>query len=226
MQTMKTTILKVAAAAALLLILDPVAGLAQPIGRGLNLTHEVRDGIRQHSKGKGEILTGAATMEAQVVRVSDLVAYLNHDVDDALRAGVIRREEIPDEVRSVLGETHGQRIDSMVRDVVKATTAQDLASVTMSPQTHQATITLRQFLYEHVYDNPTVHDDFVKATKVLQELYEHCLSNATWFLENLAQPIPGEALESLVADFIAGMTDRYALTLYESIFMPQPWKIL
>jgi dGTPase len=203
-----------------------VVDLLERDGRGLNLSHEVRDGIRQHSKGKGEILLAAGTVEAQVVRISDLVAYLSHDVDDALRAGVIRREEIPSEVRKSLGETHGQRIDTMVRDVIRATLETDLTAATLSPAAHHAALALREFLYQRVYDNPAVHEDFVKASKLLEEIYGHCVSNPDWFLENHAQRIPGEEIETLVADFIAGMTDRYALTLYESIFMPQPWKIL
>ena len=195
-------------------------------GKGLNLTHEVREGIVHHSKGKGEVLAAGATLEAQVVRVADLIAYLNHDVDDALRAGVIRLQELPGAVRARLGDTHGQRIDAMVRDVIAATLEEDLRAVGMSPEVHDAAIELREFLYERVYDNPTVHGDFVKASKILEELYGHFVKNADWFLETLAQPIPGEPVEILAADFIAGMTDRYALYLYERIFMPQPWKVL
>ncbi len=195
-------------------------------GKGLNLTHEVREGIVHHSKGKGEILAAGATLEAQVVRVADLIAYLNHDVDDALRAGVIRPAEIPDGVRDRLGRSHGERIDTMVRDVIGETLANGMEVVTLSGPVHQAAVTLRDFLYERVYDNPTVHDDFIKASKILEELYGYFVRHSDWFLETLAQPVPEEPVEILAADFIAGMTDRYALYLYEKIFMPQPWKVL
>ncbi len=195
-------------------------------GKGLNLTHEVREGIVHHSKGKGEILAAGASLEAQVVRVADLIAYLNHDVDDALRAGVIRPAEIPDVVRNRLGRTHGERIDAMVRDVIQETLANGLQAVTLSDPVHQAAVTLRDFLYDRVYDNPTVHDDFIKASKILEELYGYFVKHADWFLHTLAQALPGEPVEILAADFIAGMTDRYALYLYEKMFMPQPWKVL
>ncbi len=195
-------------------------------GKGLNLTHEVREGIVHHSKGKGEILAAGATLEAQVVRVADLIAYLNHDVDDALRAGVIRPSEIPAVVCSRLGRTHGQRIDTMVRDVIRETLGNKMEAISLSEPVHRAAVTLRDFLYERVYDNPTVHDDFIKASKILEELYGYFVRHADWFLETLAQPVPDEPVEILAADFIAGMTDRYALYLYEKIFMPQPWKVL
>lgn len=203
-----------------------VVDLLERGGRGLNLTHEVREGILHHSKGRGEILATGVSLEAQVVRVADLIAYLNHDVDDALRAGVIRREEIPARVRAVLGETHGQRIDRMVRDAVAETMRRGWEAIALGEEVHAAALELREFLYERVYENPTVHGDFVKAKKILEELYGHFVANPDWFLETLAQPIPGEKIEDLAADFVAGMTDRYAILLYERIFMPQPWKVI
>ena len=203
-----------------------VVELLERNGHGLNLTRTVRDGILCHSKGKGDILHAAGTLEAQVVRVSDLVAYLNHDVDDALRAGVIRADEIPIEVRAALGEDHGQRIDAMVRDAIRETVARDHEAVTMGTRVHEAATVLRDFLYRRVYDNPTVHDDFIKASKVLEELYAHFLAHPAWFIAHHAQPIPGQPVEDLATDFLAGMTDRYALSLYHEIFMPQPWKTL
>ena len=203
-----------------------VVDLLERNGRSLNLTREVRDGILHHTKGKGDILAPASTLEAQVVRASDLIAYLSHDVDDALRAGVIRAEDIPARVCAALGESHGLRIDSMVRDVIRETLECGYQTVAMGPAVHEAAVALREFLYERVYDNPAVHDDFVKASKLIEELYAHFVSNPSWFLEHLAQPIPGQAVEDLATDFIAGMTDRYAISLYHSIFMPQPWRIV
>ncbi len=203
-----------------------VVDLLERDGRGLNLTHEVRDGIVHHSKGKGEILLGGASLEAQVVRVADLIAYLNHDVDDAVRAGVIRTEDLPGPVVRTLGRTHGDRIGTMVRDVIRASMDRDWEVVVLSPPVHEAAVVLREFLYERVYDNPEVHGDFVKASKILEELFAHFLARPGWFRDTLAQPLPGEAVEDLAADFLAGMTDRYALALYERLFMPQPWRSL
>ncbi|MBI5014896.1 MAG: deoxyguanosinetriphosphate triphosphohydrolase [Deltaproteobacteria bacterium] len=202
-----------------------VVDFLEKAGQGLNLTHEVRDGILQHTKGKGDLLLAAAPLEAQVVRISDAVAYLTADADDAVRAGVLTPEDIPEAVRRTLGETHGMRIDTMVRDVVRHTLERGLEAVVMGPEVHEATMGLREFLYERVYDNPAVHGDFVKATKILEELYDYFLRRPDWFLDNLAQPIPGAEIEDLATDFIAGMTDRYALALYENLFMPQPWKV-
>jgi dGTPase len=203
-----------------------VVDLLERNGRGLNLTREVRDGILCHTKGKGEIMLRAPTLEAEVVRIADLVAYLNHDVDDALRAGVIRAGEVPEAVRSRLGESHGQRIDAMVRDVIEETLRKNLDTVAMSDAVHDAAVSLREFLYDRVYENPAVHEDFTKATKILEDLYRRFLDRPQWFLDTLAQPIPDESVENLAADFVAGMTDRYAIALFESIFMPQPWKVL
>lgn len=203
-----------------------VVDLLEHDGLGLNLTSEVRQGILFHTKGRGDILGSRSSLEAQVVRLADLIAYLNHDVDDALRAGVIQREEIPSGIRRTLGETHAQRIDAMVRDTIRETLHRDLEQVVLSGEVHGAAAALRQFLYERVYENPRVHDDFVKASKVLEELYTRFLGEPEWFLDSLAQKIPGETVAALATDFVAGMTDRYALALYESVFIPQPWKVL
>ncbi len=203
-----------------------VVDLLENGGRGLNLTREVRDGILQHTKGKGEIHLRRASLESQVLRLSDLIAYLNHDVDDAVRAGVIRPEDIPAGVRAVLGDSHGQRIDAMVRDVIRETMARDWEAVVMGSAVHEAAVALRAFLYDRVYDNPTVHDDFVKASKILEELYQRFVADPEWFLRELAQPIAGERVEDLAADFVAGMTDPYALNLYQKLFVPQPWRVL
>jgi dGTPase len=203
-----------------------VVDLLEGGGRGLNLTHEVRDGILQHTKGRGTILRPEGSLEAQVVRISDLIAYLTADVDDAIRAGVIEGAEIPALARDALGDSHSRRIDRLVRDTIGATLACETTEITLGEQAHEAATLLRDFLYERVYDNPRVHEDFVKATKILQELYSYFLDNPDRFLAEWAQPISGEKVQDLATDFLAGMTDRYALALYQSIFMPQPWQVL
>ena len=203
-----------------------VVDLLERDGAGLNLTQEVREGIACHSKGRGKIFANISTLEAQVVRIADLIAYLNHDLDDALRAAVVSMEDVPPIVKERLGTTHGERISSIVTDVLLHSAAGGLRKVAPSPAMHEVLLVFRDFLYDQVYDNPMVHGDFVKAIKVLRELYDHMLKNRDWFLENHAQKIAGEKVEILAADFIAGMTDRYALKLFESIFMPKPWRVL
>lgn len=195
-------------------------------GEGLNLTMEVRDGIVHHSKGKGAIAADFGTLEAQVVRVADLVAYLNHDLDDALRASVVKMEEVPPEIISRFGVGHGERIAVVVTDVIANSLDGGLKRIAPGAEVNELLVVFRDFLYERVYDNPTVHSDFVKAIKVLEELYGYMVENGDWFMEHHAQRIEGEPLPVLVADFLAGMTDRYALKLFESIFMPKPWKVL
>lgn len=197
-------------------------------GKGLNLTFEVRDGISRHSKGMGEILNTDAqampqTLEGQVVRISDVIAYVNHDVDDALRAGVIQQEDISSRLFQTLGKYHASRIDTMVDDVIKASLALGLEKIVMSPEIMEAVTELRDFLYERVYYNPHSRGELEKTEKILTDLYNHFLENP----EDYIKPYPAEdPLEKRVGDFIAGMTDRYALRLYERFFMPLSWTIL
>ena len=209
-----------------------VVDILEKKGQGLNLTHEVRDGILKHSKGRNDILPTdiselPGTMEGRVVRVADIIAYVNHDLDDALRAGVILKEQLPRDIVSRLGQTNSQRIGTMVKDIIFRTMENDGKRLTMTPAVLTAIIDLRSFLYDNVYDTDRVHNDFIKAEKVIQELY-------AYFLEN---GVPGEGGEGpgddkgradhrRVCDFIAGMTDRYALDLYTNIFLPKPWSVL
>ena len=192
-------------------------------GAGLNLTAEVREGIAGHSKGKGKILSPLKTLEAQVVRVADLIAYLNHDLDDALRAGIITPAEVPAPVRKHLGETHGSRISAIVENTISETIAGEMESIVISADMNDILVEFREFLYHRVYDNPKVHGDFIKATKLLEELYRHYQENPEALPEDDRSDAP---VDVEVADFIAGMTDRYALSLYNTIFMPRPWKVL
>jgi len=198
-------------------------------GRGLNLTYEVRNGIVTHSKGKGEIIPSdrsglAETLEGQVVRVSDIIAYINHDLDDALRAGVIKRSEIPDEVTEVIGNEYSKRIDTMVKDVIYSTIEVDYQHINMSTTISEAIYRLRDFLFERVYESDHIKREFYKARKVLMDLYEYFLENIelTGCKEN---PSNEKQRHRIVCDFIAGMTDRFALMTYERIFMPQEWQI-
>lgn len=199
-------------------------------GRGLNLTHEVRNGIIKHSKGKGLIIPDkkadrSETLEGQIVRVSDLIAYVNHDLDDALRADVIKKSDIPKKILSVLGDTHTNRIDIMVRDFIFSSRETDLEELRMSAKISEATYTLRDFLYKHVYESPAIQTEFRKAKKILKDLYEYYLEHVS----EVFTDIPADRKinkHRMVCDFVAGMTDSFALMTYERIFLPQQWTVL
>ncbi|HVT02113.1 MAG TPA: deoxyguanosinetriphosphate triphosphohydrolase [Thermoanaerobaculia bacterium] len=194
-------------------------------GRGLNLTVEVRDGILKHSKGeKGELLrkrakSRALTLEGDIVRISDIIAYVNHDIDDGIRAGLLTENDIPKPVRDTLGTDGGGRIDRMVRDVVQETAACDYEAISMSPEILEALEELRRFMFENLYLIPTIRREFEKAQRMLTELFEYVTTHPEQFL-NVSDHEP---IERLAVDFIAGMTDRYAINLYEKLFIPRPW---
>jgi dGTPase len=201
-------------------------------GRGLNLTLEVRDGILRHSKGKGRVLLRGAgekalTLEAEVVRIADIVAYVNHDLDDALRAGLLTEEDLPAGTRAALGSGRSQRFATLVHDVIHTTRLDQGGHVEMSPEVHGALLELRDFLYARVYENPVVHDEFLKAQRILRDLRDWCLEDP----ERLERrhgvvPRPGEALERAVTDWLSGMTDRFAIGTWEELFVPRPWSLL
>ncbi len=208
-------------------------------GRGLNLTWEVRNGIVKHSKGYRDILpadTGElpATLEGQAVRVADIIAYLNHDMDDALRAEMIQGSDMPDHLRRVVGDRSSLRIQAMVRDLIETTRQADAGRLCLSPMMQEVICDLRGFLYTNVYRNPLVHDEFEKAQNVITELYmfflEHEFPRGMELLctkrAAVRSPDERKQLHRSVCDFIAGMTDRYALGLYRHIFMPKPWSVL
>ncbi len=197
-------------------------------GKGLNLTFEVRDGIFKHSKGMGEILDvdtrdKPQTLEGQTVRVSDVIAYVNHDIDDALRAGVINGGDIPIHLAETLGKYPAIRIDKMVEDVIKASLACNLEKITMTEKIKRAVFELREFLNERVYYNPYSRKELEKTEKIMSDLHAYFLKHP----EEYIKPYPeGDSLEKRAGDFIAGMTDRYALGLYEKFFMPLSWPVL
>lgn len=196
-------------------------------GRGLNLTYEVRDGISKHSKGMGAIDNPKfrpETMEGQVVRISDLVAYANHDLDDAIRAGIITIDDIPKDCVSTLGKTNSERINKMVTDIIFETIKLDEKRVVSSGEVEQAMLELRSYLFNTVYMNEKIKNNFLKAKKVIKELYEYFCENQDEFRTLYKRdPREGESVERAVCDFIAAMTDSYAITLYEKIFLPKRW---
>jgi dGTPase len=184
-------------------------------GRGLNLTWEVRDGILNHPWS----MPAPATPEAQVVRLADRVAYVNHDVDDAVRAGVLGSDELPHEALEVLGWTHGERINTLVTDVVRSSV--DPPGVRMSDPVFRALDVLRDFLFERVYLRDEARAEQEKAIALVRTLFAYYLDHPDAVPPEYHRA-PGD-LPTRIADHIAGMTDRYALRTYEQLFLPQGW---
>jgi len=184
-------------------------------GRGLNLSWEVRDGIVNHTWS----MPAPSTLEAQVVRFADRIAYINHDVDDALRAGVIEPAELPDGALEVLGGTHAERVNTLVTDLVDR--SEGSPEVGMSDEAFRALDTLRDFLFERVYLRDEARSEQDKAIAMVRSLFAHYLDHPEQVPEEYHRA-PGD-LPTRVADYIAGMTDRYALRVYEQLFLPQSW---
>jgi len=197
-------------------------------GKGLNLTCEVRDGIQRHSKGRGVIFDDdledmPSTLEGQIVRVSDVIAYVNHDIDDALRAGIIKDEDIPAGLIRILGKWNATRIDRMVMDVVEASLGLGLERIAMSEDIMKAVLELREFLYQTVYFNSTARDELRKTEKIIRDLFAYVIENPAEYVKDYPA---GDPVVIRAGDFIAGMTDRYAMALYEFLFLPKSWPIL
>jgi dGTPase len=196
-------------------------------GRGLNLSWEVRDGIAHHSKGKKGSPVGvepskrAATLEGQIMRVADLIAYVNHDIDDAVRAGILAESSLPNAPVGVLGATSSARIARMVKDVVVETQNGGLAEIRMSDEVLEATLEMRAFLFEAVYENDIAPTEFKKATGILGGLWEKVRERPDDFLDRGI--VDTDGLDAAARDFLAGMTDRFAINLYERLFIPKPW---
>ena len=196
-------------------------------GRGLNLTWEVRDGIAHHSKGKNGAPVGvdpsqrAATLEGQIMRVADLIAYVNHDIDDAVRAGMLKEADLPHAAVQVLGDSPSVRIGRMVRDVVMETQRGGLTDIRMSGDVLEATLAMRSFLFEAVYENGQATAEFQKATGILGGLWDKIRERSDEFLDR--RSIETDGLDVAAKDFLAGMTDRFAVSLYERLFIPKPW---
>ena len=184
-------------------------------GNGLNLTWEVRDGIVNHTWSMPQ----PATPEAQVVRFADRIAYVNHDVDDAVRAGVLGTDELPAEAVEVLGATHSQRIDRLVTDLVRQSA--DGSEIRLSDEVFRALDAMRDFMFERVYLRDEARSEQDKAISLVRTLFAHYLDHPDEVPQEYHRA-PGD-LPTRVADYIAGMTDRYALRTYEQLFLPQGW---
>lgn len=202
-----------------------VVDLLERQGRGLNLTWEVRDGILNHSKGQGDILGEgwgeANTLEGGICRIADVVAYVNHDVEDAIRAGIISSHDLPAPVAATLGHTHSQRIDTLVRDVIgyswpaSGNCGPTTPAIGMSPEVLKATNMLRRFMFDKVYRPSLAGEQAVRAQEALRLLYSHLMTHEDRLPPELA--CLSDDRERIVIDYIAGMTDQYALRLAEEI---------
>lgn len=185
-------------------------------GHGLNLTWEVRDGIFNHSTSGHP-----QTLEGKIVQISDKIAYVNHDIDDAIRGNVLRLSDLPKDLIDILGDKHSKRIDTMVRDVILNSI--DKPDISMSKELYEATYRLRDFLFKKVYIGSKAKSEEMKAKKVVEQLYHYFLENVDKMPEEFIKLSEKFGKERAVADYIAGMTDKYALIKYKEIFLPSPW---
>jgi len=187
-------------------------------GAGLNLSHEVRMGILGHT---GEYIP--ETLEGQIVRRSDQIAYVNHDIDDAIRAGILSNEDIPKSISSVLGQNHSQRIDTLVCDFIE--TSREAGIVLLSPRVDVALRDLRSFMFERVYRNPVAKGEESKAKDMLTALYEFYYTHPESLPEDFQPQLSFDGMERTVCDYVAGMTDNYAVDKYTEIFIPAGWHV-
>ena len=187
--------------------------------KGMNLTAEVRDGIVNHTGSRKPF-----TLEGQVVKISDRVAYINHDIDDAVRSGVISMDDIPRKALETFGYSHAERINNMVTDIIRESDGKD--EILQSPLFKDELITLRSFMFSHVYKSSRVkkEEDLAKVEVVIKSLYEYFLKNPDKLPEDLQEIAAANGINEAVKDYIAGMTDRFALNVYTDLFVPKSWK--
>ena len=187
-------------------------------GQGLNLTYEVRNGILCHTGDPWP-----ETLEGMVVRRSDQIAYVNHDIDDAIRAGILSNEDIPHAISDVLGRNHSQRINTLVTDAIF--TSREAGTVMLSPAVDNALKNLRSFMFERVYRNPVAKGEEARAQDMLQRMFEYYVANPEALPEDFHPQLSFEGLERTVCDYIAGMTDNYAVDKFTEIFIPMGWNV-
>lgn len=188
-------------------------------GEGLNLTWEVRDGILNHQTS-----LMPSTLEGKIVRLSDKIAYVNHDIDDAIRARVLDEEDIPMEYREVLGMTTRERLDNLIHDIITNSLGKN--DICMSKDVETAMRDLRKFMFEKVYRNPVAKGEEERAEGLIRRLFQYYIQHTdklpSWYLEMIEQ---GQDRERIVCDYIAGMTDQYAIAKFEEYFMPKAWQV-
>ena len=184
-------------------------------GRGLNLTFEVRDGIRCHTTGQE-----ARTMEGRIIRWADKIAYMNHDIDDAIRAGVIRETDIPRDITAVLGDTKNKRITTMVTSLIRNSPA---GVVNMDADVLEAYDALHEFMYEAVYLNDYAKREEKKVPHLIESLFGYYVRHPDRLPESMREIAEADGREQAACDYIAGMTDRFAVDLYSNLFIPKAW---
>ena len=195
-----------------------VVDVLEKDGRGLNLTYEVRNGILCHTGDPWP-----STLEGMVVRRSDQIAYVNHDIDDAIRAGILTNDDIPKAITDVLGHTHRDRINTLVCDAIS--TSREAGEVCLSPNVDKALRDLRSFMFERVYRNPVAKSEERKAKDMLQRLFEYYYAHPESLPEDFQPQMTFEGLERTVCDYIAGRTDNYAIDKFNEIFIPTGWQV-
>ncbi len=187
-------------------------------GDGLNLTYETRMGILGHT---GSFLP--ETQEGQIVRLSDRIAYINHDIDDAMRAGILCNADVPRSISAVLGETHKERINTLVENVIYTSMAG--GTIALEPAVRQAMDALREFMFDRVYRNPIAKGEESKAKVIIQQLYHYYMKHPEKLPADFLPQLDFEGMPRTVCDYIAGMTDNYAVFKYSEIFIPQGWQV-
>lgn len=188
-------------------------------GRGLNLTKEVRDGIRNHQTD-----SMPSTLEGKIVRISDKIAYIHHDIDDAVRAHVMTEDEVPEQFRKILGETSKVRLDTIVHDIILHSINKN--EICMSEPVAEAMRGLRAFMFRHVYTNPKAKGEETKAKELLERLFLYYMSHLDQLSEQYLTMIEaGEDKDRVVCDYIAGMTDQYAIEKFQEYFIPKSWQV-
>ena len=195
-----------------------VVDVLEKDGMGLNLTYEVRMGILGHT---GDRIP--ETLEGQIVRRSDQIAYVNHDIDDAIRAGILRDDDIPRSISQVLGQHHSQRINTLTCDMIRS--SMEEGRIVLSPKVDEALKELRAFMFENVYRNPIAKGEETKAQDMLKRLYAYYYANPHKLPEDFQPQLSFDGMERTVCDYIAGMTDHYAIDKYTELFIPMGWHV-
>ena len=187
-------------------------------GAGLNLSYEVRNGILCHTRDPWP-----ETLEGMAVRRSDQIAYINHDIDDAIRAGILTEDDIPKDLAAILGHTHSARINTLVCDAIR--TSRETGTLTLSPGVEKAMKDLRAFMFERVYRNPIAKGEESKAVDMLSRLFEYYIARPEALPGDFHPQLSFEGIERTVCDYIAGMTDNYAVDKFNEIFIPVGWHV-
>jgi len=189
-------------------------------GKGLNLSWEVRDGILNHQTSGSP-----STLEGRIVRLSDKIAYFHHDMDDAMRAGILTEEDVPEEITSVVGKTTGERLDHFIHDLIR--TSQGKPVIAMSPPVAQAMKDMRAFMHRRVYADPVAKAEEHKAERVVEVLYGYYLEHTEDLPAFLREMVVDDTSKHrAVCDYISAMSDRFAIAKYEELFIPKSWSVL